>query len=316
MDDSARQTDRFKGNPHPMTDFRETLRGIVAMLLCCLFFLINDTIVKAVADDLPIGEVLFIRSFIATVVVFVVVWRMGLLPSVRTQTSRFVITRSICEGFATVVYLSGLVHLPIANASAISQGAPLAITAAGALILGEIVGWRRWMSVVVGFCGILIIVRPGPEGFNSWALLPLLSVAFVTVRELSTRFIAPATNSAVVTLVTQIMVTVACGLLSATEVWQAMTLMQFGLIVIAGLSCIFGVQFSIDAMRHGDISLVAQFRYSTIPFAIVLGWIIWGDVPDLLTLLGIAVVVGSGIYIFYRERVRHQTLASRADPAV
>ncbi len=299
-----------------MTDFRETLRGIVAMLLCCLFFLINDTIVKAVADDLPIGEVLFIRSLIATAIVFAAVWRMGLLPSMRTQVSRFVVTRSICEGFATVVYLSGLVHLPIANASAISQGAPLAITAAGALVLGEFVGWRRWMSVVVGFCGILIIVRPGPEGFNSWALLPLLSVVFVTVRELSTRFIAPDTNSAVVTLTTQIMVTIACGLLSATEVWQAMTAMQFGLIVIAGLTCIFGVQFSIDAMRHGDISLVAQFRYSTIPFAIVLGWIIWGDVPDLLTLLGIVIVVGSGIYIFYRERVRHQTLASRADPAV
>ena len=299
-----------------MTDFRETLRGIVAMLLCCLFFLINDTIVKAVADDLPIGEVLFIRSVIATVVVFVVVWRMGLLPTVRTQTSRFVITRSICEGFATVVYLTGLVHLPIANASAISQGAPLAITAAGALILGEIVGWRRWMSVVVGFCGILIIVRPGPEGFNSWALLPLLSVAFVTVRELSTRFIAPETNSAVVTLVTQVMVTIACGLLSATEVWQAMTLLKFGLIVVAGLSCIFGVHFSVDAMRHGDISLVAQFRYSFIPFAIVMGWVFFGDIPDLTTLFGIAVVVGSGIYIFYRERVRHQTLAASADPSV
>lgn len=316
MSDNESQFDRFEGKSHSMTDFRETLRGIVAMLLCCLFFLVNDTIVKAVADDLPLGEVLFIRSFIATVVVFVAVWRMGLLPSVLPQTSRFVVARSICEGFATVVYLSGLVHLPIANASAISQGAPLAITAAGAIILGEIVGWRRWLSVVVGFCGILIIVRPGPEGFNSWALLPLLSVVFVTIRELSTRFIAPATNSAVVTLVTQVVVTVACGLLSASEVWQPMTAMEFGLIAVAGLSCIFGVQFSIDAMRHGDISLVAQFRYSTIPLAIGLGWIIWGDVPDLLTLIGIAVVVGSGIYIFYRERVRHQALASRAEPGV
>ncbi|WP_370674722.1 DMT family transporter [Pleomorphomonas sp. PLEO] len=316
MSDSAREIDRFEGKSHSMTDFRETLRGIIAMLLCCLFFLVNDTIIKAVAEDLPLGEVLFIRSLIATVVVFVAVWKMGLLPKVLPQTSRFVLTRSICEGVATVVYLSGLMHLPIANASAISQGAPLAITAVGALVLGEIVGWRRWLSVVVGFCGILIIVRPGPDGFNSWALLPLLSVAIVTVRELSTRFIAPETNSSVATLITQIMVTIACGLLSATEVWQPMTAMEFGLIVVAGLSCIFGVQFSIDAMRHGDISLVAQFRYSTIPFAIVLGWIIWGDVLDPLTLIGIAVVVGSGVYIFYRERVRHQTLASRAEPGV
>lgn len=316
MGNNTGHIDRFEGELHPMTDFHETLRGIVAMLLCCVFFLVNDTIVKAVADHLPIGEVLFIRSLIATAVVFVVVWKMGLLPVVLPQTSRFVLIRSICEGFATVVYLTGLVHLPIANASAISQGAPLAITAAGAFVLGEIVGWRRWMSVVVGFVGILIIVRPGPDGFNSWALLPLLSVVFVTVRELSTRFIAPATNSAVVTLVTQVMVTIACGLLSATEVWQSMSMLEFGLIVVAGLSCIFGVQFSIDAMRHGDISLVAQFRYATIPFAIVLGWVIWGDVPDLLTLLGIAVVVGSGIYIFYRERVRHQNLVTRSEPGV
>lgn len=299
-----------------MTDFRDTLRGIVAMLLCCLFFIINDTIVKAIVGELPLGQVLFIRSFIATVVVFFGVWKMGLLPKVLPQTSRYVVTRSFVEGISTVVYLGGLMHLPIANASAIAQGAPLAVTAAGAIILGEAVGWRRWLSVFVGFAGILIIVRPGPEGFNAWALLIVLSVILVTIREIATRFVAPDTNSAVVTLVTQVFVTLSCGALAATEVWQAMSLMEFGLIALAGLSCIFGVHFSVDAMRHGDISLVAQFRYSFIPFAIVMGWVFFGDIPDLTTLFGIAVVVGSGIYIFYRERVRHQTLAARADPSV
>ena len=151
---------------------------------------------------------------------------------------------------------------------------------------------------------------------SAWALLILLSVVLVTIREISTRFIAPNTDTAVVSLVTQVMVTIACGLLAATEVWQPMDMMQIGLIVLASIGCLLGVHFSIDAMRHGDISLVAQFRYSFIPFAIFLGWLVWGDVPDLLTFVGIAVVAGSGIYVFYRERVRHQLLASRAEPGI
>jgi drug/metabolite transporter (DMT)-like permease len=299
-----------------MTDFRDTLRGIVAMLLSCLFFIINDTIIKVTAEELPLGQVLFLRSVLATAVVLVIVWKMGLLPRVLPQTSRFVLTRSIVEGVTTLAYIGGLMHLPIANASAIAQATPLALTAAGAILLGEAVGWRRWLSVAVGFCGILIIVRPGPDGFNAWALLILLSVVLVTIREISTRFIAPNTDTAVVSLVTQVMVTVACGLLAATEVWQPMDMMQIGLIGLASIGCLLGVHFSIDAMRHGDISLVAQFRYSFIPFAIFLGWLVWGDVPDLLTFVGIAVVAGSGIYVFYRERVRHQLLASRAEPGI
>ncbi len=299
-----------------MTDFRDTLRGIVAMLLSCLFFIINDTVIKVTAEELPLGQVLFLRSVLATAVVLVIVWKMGLLPRVLPQTSRFVLTRSVVEGVTTLAYIGGLMHLPIANASAIAQATPLALTAAGAILLGEAVGWRRWLSVAVGFCGILIIVRPGPDGFNAWALLILLSVVLVTIREISTRFIAPNTDTAVVSLVTQVMVTIACGLLAATEVWQPMELWQIGLIVLASVGCLLGVHFSIDAMRHGDISLVAQFRYSFIPFAIVLGWLVWGDVPDLLTFVGIAVVAGSGIYVFYRERVRHQLLASRAEPGI
>jgi drug/metabolite transporter (DMT)-like permease len=299
-----------------MTDFRDTLRGIVAMLLSCLFFIINDTIIKVTAEELPLGQVLFLRSVLATAVVLVIVWKMGLLPRVLPQTSRFVLTRSIVEGVTTLAYIGGLMHLPIANASAIAQATPLALTAAGAILLGEAVGWRRWLSVAVGFCGILIIVRPGPDGFNAWALLILLSVVLVTIREISTRFIAPNTDTAVVSLVTQVMVTIACGLLAATEVWQPMDMMQIGLIGLASIGCLLGVHFSIDAMRHGDISLVAQFRYSFIPFAIFLGWLVWGDVPDLLTFVGIAVVAGSGIYVFYRERVRHQLLASRAEPGI
>lgn len=299
-----------------MTDFRDTLRGIVAMLLSCLFFIINDTAIKVTAEGLPLGQVLFLRSVLATAVVLVIVWKMGLLPRVLPQTSRFVLTRSIVEGVTTLAYIGGLMHLPIANASAIAQATPLALTAAGAILLGEAVGWRRWLSVAVGFCGIMIIVRPGPDGFNAWALLILLSVVLVTIRELSTRFIAPNTDTAVVSLVTQVMVTIACGLLAATEVWQPMDMMQIGLIVLASIGCLLGVHFSIDAMRHGDISLVAQFRYSFIPFAIFLGWLVWGDVPDLLTFVGIAVVAGSGIYVFYRERVRHQLLASRAEPGI
>lgn len=291
-----------------MTDFRETLRGIVAMLVSSFFFIVADTIVKVAAGNLPLGEVLFIRSVIALVMVFAVVWKMGLLDGLLAQTSRPVVIRSVAEALSTVAYLGGLMHLPIANAASIGQATPLAMIAGGALIFREKVGWRRWLAVLVGFVGILVIVRPGPSGFNLWALAILASVGFTTVRELATRFVAPTTNAVIVTLMTQVAVTIACGGLAVTEVWQPVSLSQIALITAGAITCLIAIQISVDAMRHGDISLVAQFRYSFIPYSIAVGWLVFGDVPDLVTLVGIVIVAASGVMIFMIERARQRKL--------
>lgn len=293
-----------------MSDFKDTLRGIVAMLLSCLFFIVNDTIIKVVGARVPVGETLFIRSLIATAMVFAYVVYAGLLKACWQQLSRYVVFRAFAEGLSTILYLSGLMHLPIANTTAIGQGAPLAVTAAGAMVLGEKVGWRRGGAIFAGFVGILIVVRPGSEGFNVWAVLPLLSVLAVTIREISTRFVPPRTDSTVMLMATAVAVTLCCGGLSAFETWTPVSGTDLGMIAVAAVAANLGILGSIIAMRHGDISVVAVFRYSFIPYAVAIGYLVWGDVPDLVTVGGILIVLGSGIYVFYREHVRRQTLAA------
>ncbi|WP_255720024.1 DMT family transporter [Oryzibacter oryziterrae] len=299
-----------------MSDYRETLRGIFAMLVSCLFFVLHDTMVKVATRDMPIGQVLVLRALVTTAVVTYMVWRVGELGRVHKHLSRYVASRSIAEGIAGVIFLVSLTHLPIANASAVSQGAPLAVTAASAIFLHEKVGWHRWMSIAVGFVGIMVIVRPGTAGFNMWALGPLSTVFIVAFREMNTRFIAKTTSSLIVLFYTTVAVTIACAILSAFEVWQPISLLGGALILGAGLAGLVGTQYSIVAVQHGDVSTVALFRYSFIPYAVCLGWLVWGEIPDMMTLVGIVIVIGSGMYTFHRERVRHQRIASVMDPSV
>jgi drug/metabolite transporter (DMT)-like permease len=301
-----------------MTDFKETVRGIVAMLLCCFFFIINDTMVKAVGETVPLGQVLVLRGIAGTLLVGLFAWRLGALRGFRGQYSGKVGWRIFGEIAATLLYLSALIQIPIANASAIAQAAPLVITAAGAIFLGEQVGWRRWAAVIVGFLGILLIVRPGAEGFNAWALVTLASVFAIAVRDIVTRFIPPATSTLYITFVTSACVTVVGAGLSLTETWAPIGLPEALLILGSAVFVLLGYVFSIVAMRHGDVSIVAPFRYSFIPYAILIGWLVWGDVPDAVTVLGIAIVVATGVYTFYREhkRARAARLAADASPAV
>lgn len=299
-----------------MSDYRETVRGILAMLACCLSFIINDTLVKAAGETLPLGQIIFIRGLISSLVIGVVAWHMGAFRNWTSHLSPALGWRTLGEVGATLAYLTALMHMQIANASAIAQAAPLMITAAGALFLGETVGWRRWTAVVIGFVGILIIVRPGAEGFNGWSLLALFSVVLVVLRDLSTRAIPARTPTIFITAFTAIAVMVTGGGLAATEEWGAVGLTEALLLFGSGVFLLGGYVFIIIAMRHGDVSMVAPFRYSFIPFAILLGWLVWGDVPDLLTIVGIVIVIGTGVYTFYRERKRAQMLAAKSEPAV
>jgi drug/metabolite transporter (DMT)-like permease len=288
-----------------MADFRDNMRGILAMLACCLFFILNDTCVKAAGATMPLGQIIVLRGIVSTVVIVAMAGRLGLLPSVPALVAdRRILLRTTGEVGATVLYLTALLEMPIANISSIAQATPLAITAAGAIFLGERVGWRRWTAVTVGFIGILIIVRPGTEGFNAWALVALGSVLLVTLRDVTTRIIPATIPVAAITVVTSVSVMLSgvAYTLALGERWHWPTPAELLLVVGSGAFLLLGFVTVIVAMRHGDISVVAPFRYAFIPYAIAIGWLVWGDIPDAMTLVGIAVVVLTGIYTFYRER--------------
>jgi drug/metabolite transporter (DMT)-like permease len=285
-----------------MSDFRNTLRGIVSMVLSALFFILNDTLIKLGSESLPVGEVLLFRSIGATAIVGLIAWQRGVLGRLAECLRPTVLCRSAADGGATVFYMTGLVHMPIANASAIGQAFPLAIAAVGAFLFKERTDWQRWLAIVVGFLGVMLIVRPGSDGFNAWSIMIVLSIFTLIARDVATRFMGGKTDLSLVVLANCVVVTLVCVGMTVVGGWQAPSLGDVPIFVGSAVCMVLGIGFGVDAMLHGAVSVTAPFRYSFMLFALIIGYVVWGDMPDPLTLLGIAVVVGSGLYVVYRER--------------
>lgn len=289
-------------------DFRENSKAIIAMMLAMLGFIVNDTLVKVVSERLPLGEIMFVRGIIAIVFVLALSAATGALSQFRHLAHKTVPLRAAAEICATILYLTALFRMPIANVTAILQALPLVVTAAAAIFFAAPVGWRRWSAIGVGFSGVLLIVRPGLEGFDSWALVALGGVFCMAVRDLSTQRMPKNVPTLGVTAATLAGVATVGLVLSTRETWLMPTGYEFALLVGAALFINIGFSFIIIAMRTGDISVVAPFRYSIILWAIALGYLVWGDVPDFMTLAGTTIIVATGIYSFFRER----KLASQA----
>lgn len=279
----------------------ENGRAIAAMLAAMAGFILNDTLVKLTSDGLALGQIIFVRGLICIglIVAF------GLFTGLFREMHRFrhpaVLVRAGAETAATLFYLSALFQLPIANATAILQSLPLIVTAGAALLLGNHVGWRRWTAIGIGFCGVLMIVRPGLAGFNAYSLLALAGVGCMALRDLATRKLPADVPTLGVALVTFVAVTLLGFGLTVADGWQPITVPVFIHLAGAAVFVMAGYIFIILAMRLGDVAVVAPFRYSIVIWAICIGYLVWGDVPDMMTLAGTAVVVVMGIYAFWRE---------------
>ncbi|MGB3315213.1 MAG: DMT family transporter [Albidovulum sp.] len=287
------------------------LRGALFMTLAMAAFAINDSCMKAVTADLPLAQAIFLRGALAAAALGLIGLYRGRLRLrfARSDAQRLGL-RSLGEVAATLIFLTALRHMPLANLSAIMQALPLAVTLSAALIMREPVGWRRMAAIGVGFCGVLLIVRPGTDGFDRWSLLALVSVAFVVVRDLSTRRLSPDVPSVSVAFLAAISVTISAVFLLPFSDWAVVGPTQSMLIIGAATFLIAGYLLIVMAMRVGEIGLVAPFRYTALLFSIVLGWAAFSELPDAITLMGAAVIVATGIYTFYRERKVGQVVAT------
>ncbi len=284
---------------------RENLRGILAMLAAMFLFVTNDTLIKLASEALPTPQIIFVRGAIAVVLVALVAWTTGVLRRWPRRGWRIIGWRSVGEIGSTLLYLTALFHMPIANATAILQAMPLVMTVLSALVLGEIVRWRRWLAVVGGFFGMLLVVQPGSAGFDVYALVAVASLAFASVRDLSSRYLPPEVPSLIVALVAMFSVTVVGGAWTLTVPWTPIPGVVLAYLAGAAALLSGAFYFVTEAMRHGEVSVVTPFRYSIILTAIALGYLVWGQLPNLLAMAGIALIVGSGLYVFYRERRVH-----------
>jgi S-adenosylmethionine uptake transporter len=210
--------------------------------------------------------------------------------------------RAASEVVIAYFFINALFNMPIANLTAILQVVPLTVTLASMVFLREAVGWQRLTAIMIGFFGVLLIVKPGADGFNTWSIYALIAMFGVTFRDLITRRLSPGVPSITVTLVTAATVMSAAFFASLTAPWVSFGVTTGLLIAGSAVAILGGYFFSVQVMRAGDISFTAPFRYTGLVFALIAGWLVFSEWPDTLTQIGAVIVVATGIFTFYRER--------------
>lgn len=293
----------------------DNARGALMMMGAMAAFVINDALMKLVSAELPLFQALFLRGVLTTLVFFIIARRLGALRHVLGWRDRVLVTlRVLAEAGSAYFFLTALFNMPLANVTAILQALPLTITLAGALFLREPVGWRRLLAILVGFVGVLLIVRPDADGFDHYAIMALLAVACVTLRDLVTRRMSRTVPSMTVAMATAGGVTVFAFAGALSEGW----VMPSGGVQIAlggaGVLIVAGYLLSITAMRVGELGVVSPFRYTGLVWALALGWLVFGDWPDGVTLAGAALIVATGIFTLYREHRQNRKRAAQSMP--
>ena len=293
-------SDRTSGSPVRVDN--GNIYGIFMMQITMFCFVTNDTLSKLAGSNLPTGQVIFIRGLIAVAALGLILALTGDWRRYRTAKNPIVLLRAFAEAISSILFMIGLQQLPLPNVSAILLTIPLITTAAAAIFMGEQVGIRRWTSIFIGMLGVLAIIRPGLEGFNVYSLFVLGAVVAASIRDLIARKIPTGSSLWVVTATTMTFSCLAGGLLGVSESWIAIDTSQTIFLAGAAIFLTLGQFVVVIAMTHGEVSVVSSFRYISMPISLFYGFMLWGDIPDSLTWLGIFLILSSGIYTMYRER--------------
>lgn len=285
-----------------MATLSDNIRGALMMIGAMCAYTINDAFMKAALVEVQLFQAIFLRGLGAVACLLVIC---KLLGQLRFDFSRadwwLVVLRTAGEVAGTYFFLTALRHLPIANVSAVLQALPLSVALAAAVFLREPLGWRRLTAILVGFMGVLLIIQPGGDNFSIFSLYALATVVCVTLRDVVVRRISREVPAVFVALVAAIGVTGLGGV--GTLFIDMGEIDAMSALYICGAICslIFGYIFSVSAMRHGEIGFVAPFRYTSLVVALIIGALIFGEWPNMLTLVGAGVVVATGLFTLYRE---------------
>lgn len=293
-----------------MTD---NLRGIIAVLIASTAFVVNDAAVKLVSDELPSGEIIVVRGVLATALLAVGVAMLGAARPLSILLTPMMALRLIAAGAATTFIVISLRYVPLATVNTVLQVTPLLVTAGAAIFYAEKVGLRRWLAALTGFAGVLLIVKPG-GGMGAAAFIVLVALAFTTMRDLTTRGLDRTIPSVFVAAASAVVITLAGFLVAPFDAaWTMPTAGAWGWLWVSAVCQFIATTFIVIALRTGEISVVAPFRYVAAPLSVAIGYWWWGDLPDTLAFVGIGLVVAAGLYTLHRER---HGLTNRPLPAV
>lgn len=266
-------------------------------------FTLNDTMTKTTGGAVPLFQLLFLRGLISISLILLLWGRLGPMHfRLSRRDWKLVAIRSGSEVAASFFFVTALFNMPLANLSAILQSLPLTVTLGAALFYREPVGWKRLSAILVGFMGVMLIVKPGTDGFNVWSVYALIAVLFVTIRDLSTRRLSKTVPSMTVTFAAVLSVTVFSTFAQLATPWAPVSATHWWAIAAAAVFVLMGYYFSVQTMRTGDVSFIAPFRYTGLVCALILGWFVFGDWPLPSTLIGAGIVAATGLFTLYRER--------------
>lgn len=285
------------------------LRAALVMIAAMTSFCVNDAFMKALAARVPIGELMAVRGLFVVLLMLVLLPRLGLRLG---RPDRYAVLRGLGELAVSFAFLTALRFLPLGDTYTLYFAAPIMLTATAALLMRERVGPRRWAAVLVGFAGVLVVLGL-PAQWQLASFLALGAAAISVARDICTRKVSPEVGSGTVALVTAVLVTLGGAATATGGHWVALSWAEVGLCALAALGAAGGYVGFVAAVRMGDLSFIATFRYTGIPVAMLLGFLAWGDVPSLRMLAGAALIMASGLYILLRERrlARAAALAAR-----
>jgi drug/metabolite transporter (DMT)-like permease len=283
----------------------QTAKAIGMVVFAILLFTVMDTLAKSLSARYPVSQVIWARYFFQFALMLLLVPRIGALGLVRTTRLGTHILRGLLLAFSTICMITAISMVPLADAYTITFIAPLLVTVFSIPLLGEHVGWRRWSAVCAGFIGVLIVIRPG-FGMAHWALaLPLVTAVGFALYQILTRMVSSTPGETAFAMLFHV-AWIGSAILSVAMpfTWQPVARLDWLPMVAMGALGGLGHLILIRALTVESASLLAPFAYSQIVWALILGYLVFGDVPDVWMLLGGAVIVASGLYVFYREAVR------------
>ena len=280
----------------------ENIRGILFMILAMAGFALEDLFIKLLSSRVPVSQILIILGFSGTAVLLIIAFLTHAPILHRDLLNRPIIVRTFCELFAALFFTSAIALTPLSSVASILMTTPLIVTTGAAIFFGEKIGWRRWTAIIIGFFGVLLILRPGFESFMPASLLAVIATIFLAVRDLATRTmkfeISTTTVSIYAFLAMGISGFIAMPFFSAMVIPSSIEIVY---LISATFVGVIGYYAIVLATRNGDVSVISPFRYSRLVFAMLLSIIILSERPDLLTLSGASIIVISGIYTFIRE---------------
>lgn len=275
------------------------------MVIAMGLFAVEDAFIKLAGQTLGIGQCLVILCTIGVMGFASIAWRLGDNPWPSAWHNKWVLARTFGEVFGSLCFVSAIVLAPLSIVSAILQATPLAVTLGAALFLNEPVGWRRWSAIAIGFFGVMLIIQPGTSGFEPAALLAVGGVFGLAIRDIATRALPrEITTAQAATMAYLSLLPFGVAMMFFDGGWRPVTGPAGTFIITASLVGIVAYYIITLALRMGEVSMIAPFRYSRLVFALIMSFFVFSEVPNTLMWAGCTIVIATGLYSFHRERLR------------